>query len=160
MNWPIETPVFDGREVALPGGVRLELMWVTDCYADSRVGLPQDRSNTHNHCLYKGFLQWWAGAVLGTLPGPFSQRLPDDPGVNTVTARLDFFLAHFPKEGLVPLLEGLRGRRIAFRQTALQDLEAAGEGEPIRIELLAFCRVLVQRNVEFGRAGVSELRVD
>ena len=41
MNWPIETPVFDGREVALPGGVRLELTWVTDCYSDSRVGLPR-----------------------------------------------------------------------------------------------------------------------
>ena len=73
-------------------------------------------------------------AMLRPFFRPLGHLLFDHTRIDAVATRFDALLAEFPEQRFTPLMKRLRRARVAFRQPALQDVEAAGEREPIRVE--------------------------
>ena len=72
--------------------------------------------------------------VFGAFLFPLGYFLFDDSWIDSIPARFDLLLLHFPEQSLEPRLERLRRPCVAFRQAALEDLKASRKGKAIRVE--------------------------
>ena len=99
--------------------------------------------------------------MFGSLLFPFGHLLLDDPWIDSIAARFDLLLLHFPKQTFVPRLKRLGRPRIAFRQTALEDLEAPRKRKSIRVQVNLRGRFKHQRpNHEMGQRQRVQLLDD
>src|SRR5260221_2269039 len=86
--------------------------------------------------------------MLRTLLEPFGHLAFDDARIDPVAPRLGAFAGKFPKQRFAPLLKGLRRPRVAFRQAALQNMEAPRKRKPIGIETF-FLRGLEHQRADY-----------
>ena len=70
------------------------------------------------------------GAFLFTL----RHLLFDDSRIESIAARLDYFLLQLPKQALKPRLERLGCPRITFRQSTFEDLKTTGKGKTVGVQ--------------------------
>ncbi len=76
--------------------------------------------------------------MLGAFLLPLGHLLLDDAWIDSIASGFGFLLLHLPHQSVVPCLKRLRRPSVAFRQSALEDLETARKRKPIRIQANRF----------------------
>ena len=74
--------------------------------------------------------------MLGTFLLELRHLSLDYPGIDPVPPHriIGALVLHFPEQALIPRLEILGRRAVALRQPTIQDLQAAQERQPIRVQ--------------------------